>query len=140
MLGPVSFLLGQFLTLLDSVLSLFDLVLPVFGLLSVLLLSGLEHSHFSSFSDQINRLSIVEITPEQVADTVNDKPSCAICLEEMAVAEPVVKLNCTHLFHRPCIEPWLLRRTTCPTCRGPVEVMGGEEATGRIDGAMDFIP
>jgi hypothetical protein len=28
-------------------------------------------------------------------------------------------LTCAHKFHKKCIEPWLVRANTCPSCRAP---------------------
>ncbi|CAL4898233.1 unnamed protein product [Urochloa decumbens] len=53
---------------------------------------------------------------------------CAVCTEEVAAGQAVVRLPCAHWYHAGCIAPWLRIRTTCPTCRaelplecGPVE-------------------
>ncbi|XP_040383783.1 E3 ubiquitin-protein ligase RNF181-like [Oryza brachyantha] len=50
--------------------------------------------------------------PEEVAGAV-----CAVCTEEMAARQAVVRLPCAHWFHAGCIGPWLRIRTNCPTCR-----------------------
>jgi hypothetical protein len=42
---------------------------------------------------------------------------CSICLEEMTVGEQVKKLpNCSHLFHKVCIDMWLNRSNNCAVC------------------------
>ncbi|KAK3694486.1 hypothetical protein B0T22DRAFT_72179 [Podospora appendiculata] len=44
--------------------------------------------------------------------------SCAICTEDFVYGTDVRKLPCDHLFHRSCIDPWLLDfAVTCPLCR-----------------------
>ncbi|KAL6863736.1 hypothetical protein ACP4OV_016639 [Aristida adscensionis] len=50
--------------------------------------------------------------PTAVAGTV-----CAVCTEEIAVADAVARLPCAHWFHHACIAPWLGIRSTCPLCR-----------------------
>ncbi|XP_020694733.1 RING-H2 finger protein ATL39-like [Dendrobium catenatum] len=49
---------------------------------------------------------------------------CSICLvdyEEEEEAEALRLLpECGHLFHATCVDPWLLRRPTCPLCRSLV--------------------
>ncbi|MED6110312.1 hypothetical protein PIB30_041745 [Stylosanthes scabra] len=44
--------------------------------------------------------------------------SCCVCLSEFEEGESVRVLpNCTHAFHPPCIETWLMSQSTCPLCR-----------------------
>lgn len=67
--------------------------------------------------------------PAGVAGTV-----CAVCTEEIAVADAVVRLPCAHWYHGGCIAPWLGIRPTCPLCRAelpPREVGAGDDAAGR---------
>ncbi|KAJ3683083.1 hypothetical protein LUZ60_013310 [Juncus effusus] len=48
-------------------------------------------------------------------------PECAICLSEVSEGEEVRLLPvCTHLFHKVCIETWLMQNWTCPVCRARV--------------------
>jgi hypothetical protein len=42
---------------------------------------------------------------------------CAVCTEEVAAGQAVVRPPCAHWYHASCIAPWLRIRTTCPTCR-----------------------
>ncbi|KAF8711544.1 hypothetical protein HU200_028988 [Digitaria exilis] len=42
---------------------------------------------------------------------------CAVCTEEVARGQAVVRLPCAHWYHAGCIAPWLRIRPTCPTCR-----------------------
>ena len=41
-------------------------------------------------------------------------PICYECLEGVAVSTTV----CGHVFHAACLDTWLERATTCPSCRG----------------------
>ncbi|KAK0667322.1 hypothetical protein QBC41DRAFT_139966 [Cercophora samala] len=44
--------------------------------------------------------------------------SCAICTEDFVEGGDVRKLPCGHIFHPPCVDPWLLQfAVTCPLCR-----------------------
>ncbi|KAH6820806.1 hypothetical protein C2S53_018089 [Perilla frutescens var. hirtella] len=46
--------------------------------------------------------------------------TCAICLENLRQSEVCRVLPaCDHQFHAQCIDPWLWKRLTCPTCRAP---------------------
>ncbi|KAG0537210.1 hypothetical protein BDA96_03G128800 [Sorghum bicolor] len=45
-------------------------------------------------------------------------PDCAFCLSAVRDGEEVRELRCRHVFHRACIDAWLVRpRATCPLCR-----------------------
>jgi hypothetical protein len=50
---------------------------------------------------------------------------CAVCTEEVAAGQAVVRLPCAHWYHAGCIAPWLRIRTTCPTCRAELPREGG---------------
>lgn len=48
----------------------------------------------------------------KVAQTVQ---TCPICTEDFVDGEDVRRLPCAHIFHPPCIDPWLSERAvTCP--------------------------
>ncbi|TKW32317.1 hypothetical protein SEVIR_2G160700v4 [Setaria viridis] len=64
--------------------------------------------------------------PAGVAGTV-----CAVCTEEIAVADAVVRLPCAHWYHDGCIAPWLGIRGTCPMCRAELPPWdSGEDECG----------
>jgi hypothetical protein len=42
---------------------------------------------------------------------------CIICTENMTSREFYRKLPCEHVFHKKCIDRWVVRNPTCPTCR-----------------------
>lgn len=49
--------------------------------------------------------------------------ACAICLCELASAEPgsLTCMPCDHMFHEECLTQWLRSHNTCPVCRDTVE-------------------
>ena len=57
--------------------------------------------------------------------------SCALCLEAYAVNDDVRRLQCGHVYHTKCVDPWLQnwqrgRRRTCPLCNSdPLSPGGG---------------
>ncbi|TNN21869.1 E3 ubiquitin-protein ligase RNF128 [Liparis tanakae] len=53
-------------------------------------------------------------------ETAGDAQVCAVCIEGYAAGEAVTVLTCAHLFHRACVEPWLLRQRTCPMCKSDI--------------------
>lgn len=45
----------------------------------------------------------------------NDE-NCSICLEPM-IDNRVKVINCSHNFHKDCLDEWLVRQRSCPLCR-----------------------
>ncbi|KAJ3554445.1 hypothetical protein NM688_g3106 [Phlebia brevispora] len=46
---------------------------------------------------------------------------CPICFDDYQTDDPVLKLpNCSHWFHKPCLQQWLKNARTCPVCRARV--------------------
>lgn len=47
-----------------------------------------------------------------------DSNSCSICLEDFEEQQALWILPCEHIFHKACIEPWLLTQSAvCPLCK-----------------------
>jgi len=65
---------------------------------------------------------------------------CAICKEQFSLKtdDPdelmVVTLPCKHIFHEPCITPWLKSSGTCPVCRYAIVPQPGDATTSRSHG------
>lgn len=55
-------------------------------------------------------------------DAPEEESSCVICLNLFSEDDPLVKLDCSHYFHRQCGERWLQERASCPVCRAPVNI------------------
>lgn len=61
-------------------------------------------------------------------ETTSDMLLCAVCIESYKAGEVVTILTCDHIFHKSCIEPWLLERRTCPMCKCDIlKALGVEE-------------
>ena len=60
--------------------------------------------------------------PYGFAETGATTDDCVICLCTIAPREMATKLRCSHVYHRACIETWLSRTATCPSCRAPVAI------------------
>lgn len=63
--------------------------------------------------DVIDALPTVEVSEQQVTL----KTQCSVCWEDFQFGENVRQLPCTHIYHDPCIRPWLELHGTCPICR-----------------------
>lgn len=46
-----------------------------------------------------------------------DGDSCAVCIELYKPNDLVRILTCNHIFHKACVDPWLLEHRTCPMCK-----------------------
>lgn len=54
--------------------------------------------------------------------------TCAVCIDNYKAGDVVTVLTCDHIFHKACIEPWLLERRTCPMCKCDIlKALGVEE-------------
>ena len=59
--------------------------------------------------NSINTLVVCDELPDNV---------CSICLDEFKEDDILKKLNCEHIFHKDCLEPWLNNNNrNCPLCR-----------------------
>ncbi|CAK9824913.1 E3 ubiquitin-protein ligase RNF126 [Anthophora retusa] len=64
------------------------------------------------------RKQIDEIPTTTVAQNhVDSKLQCSVCWDDFKLSESVKQLPCQHLYHAPCIVPWLELHGTCPICR-----------------------
>ncbi|OAY79932.1 E3 ubiquitin-protein ligase RHA1B [Ananas comosus] len=77
-------------------------------------------------------LLIEELLPVVLYEEVGGE-SCAVCLSEMGRGEEVRRLsNCRHVFHRGCLDRWMVghEQGTCPLCRAPLLPADAAEALG----------
>lgn len=50
-------------------------------------------------------------------ETESDFDNCAVCIEGYKPNDVVRILPCRHVFHKHCVDPWLLDHRTCPMCK-----------------------
>ncbi|NXC90628.1 RN128 ligase, partial [Cercotrichas coryphoeus] len=50
-------------------------------------------------------------------ETGQDGDSCVVCFEQYKPNDVMRVLTCNHVFHKTCIDPWLLEHGTCPLCK-----------------------
>ncbi|EDW10901.1 RING finger protein 11 [Drosophila mojavensis] len=81
-------------------------------------------NHMSE-DDQIKiakRIGLVQHLPIGTYDSTSKKArECVICMVEFCVDEAVRYLPCMHIYHVHCIDDWLIRSLTCPSCLEPVD-------------------
>ena len=71
------------------------------------------------FSEQ--QLKKLRIEPYRNPNPKN-KESCSICMSELNTKDFIIKLNCSHIFHKDCIKEWLARKKTCAICKVEVKL------------------
>ncbi|GMI91356.1 Arabidopsis Toxicos en Levadura 25, NEP-interacting protein 2 [Hibiscus trionum] len=68
--------------------------------------------------DSIEKIPKMRITEDNVWDSIRNRISCSICLEDLTPGEIVHSLpHCHHMFHSSCIQQWLVYHKSCPLCR-----------------------
>ncbi|GJN33908.1 hypothetical protein PR202_gb22538 [Eleusine coracana subsp. coracana] len=64
----------------------------------------------------VANLPIITVTDEVIA-RLGSETECAVCRENLVVDDKMQELPCKHLFHPPCLKPWLDENNSCPICR-----------------------
>ncbi|KAF9143417.1 hypothetical protein BGX30_000483 [Mortierella sp. GBA39] len=54
---------------------------------------------------------------EEEEEFNNGDQECAICLSDFEDGDELRHLYCNHLFHRNCVDRWLVRNAFCPKCK-----------------------
>jgi len=63
-------------------------------------------------------LRAAEIEQMESVKHFGDPAECSICLNDVVQGENIRYLpGCGHLFHKCCIDLWMLRRADCPLCK-----------------------
>lgn len=75
---------------------------------------------------------IPESPPTQIISTTENEnrlkeenstesDTCPICLD--LILEDMFITSCKHVYHRNCLQGWLVKSSVCPLCRSPLPVM-----------------
>ncbi|KAE9614120.1 putative transcription factor C2H2 family [Lupinus albus] len=85
---------------------------------------GLQHFIEPDTSGSHNPTHMIrdQILPVMRYEELVDPPdTCAVCLNEFEEVDEIRRLaNCTHVFHRGCLDRWIgYHQRTCPLCRTP---------------------
>jgi len=67
------------------------------------------------------RMGLIQHLPIGTYDGCKKNRECVICMIEFSVGDPVRYLPCMHTYHTDCIDDWLMRSFTCPSCMEPVD-------------------
>ncbi|XP_078730341.1 RING finger protein 11-like [Lampetra fluviatilis] len=71
------------------------------------------------------RLGLIQHLPHGLYDDAGPSEKtgreCVICMLEFVSGDAVRYLPCLHTYHVECIDDWLVRSFTCPSCMEPVD-------------------
>jgi hypothetical protein len=67
------------------------------------------------FDFNINQLKIGYKKIKIGDELINEQ--CSICLEKFQEGEYKRELNCSHTYHKKCIDKWIKHEFNCPECR-----------------------
>lgn len=67
------------------------------------------------------RIGLIQHLPTGTYDGCRKNRECVICMMEFTLGDSVRYLPCMHTYHVECINSWLMRSFTCPSCMEPVD-------------------
>lgn len=67
------------------------------------------------------RIGYIQHLPTGTYDGCKKNKECVICMVDFLIGESVRYLPCLHIYHVSCIDDWLMRSFTCPSCMEPVD-------------------
>jgi len=77
----------------------------------------------------LRALPKVKVTKHDIE--ANESDECAICLDELVVGQPALRIPCGHLYHEDCVKDWLKKSNECPVCRFELPTDDAEYERGR---------
>ncbi|VDM32206.1 unnamed protein product [Hydatigera taeniaeformis] len=78
------------------------------------------------------RMALISTLPAFIyaGDEKDRLPECVICMCDYEPGDELRKMPmCSHIFHRACIDDWLTRSLTCPSCQQEVPVPSSTNPT-----------
>ena len=90
-----------------------------------------EIIHHVSGKETLNKIMLDKCAMVDTFKNLDEKlkkfDTCLICLDEFKEENIIRKINCDHIFHKECIDSWLLNESyKCPLCRNSVIVKNNE--------------
>jgi len=67
------------------------------------------------------RIGLIQHLPTGTFDGCKKSRECVICMIEFNIGDKIRYLPCMHTYHTECIDDWLMRSFTCPSCMEPVD-------------------
>jgi hypothetical protein len=78
----------------------------------LLLQDELERRLGRQAKEALSCVALVVVAEEEEAGLAE----CTVCLEPLLQGQQARRLPCSHSFHPPCIDSWLLAKRKCPLC------------------------
>lgn len=108
-------------------LGVFAALLAFWGTISILKARNLRLRH-ARVQSEIEGIPGVPLSQEEIQKYYPEarynsfkvsfiQTTCSICIEEFEGPVSCRKLHCDHIFHKKCIDSWLLNRSSCPNCK-----------------------
>eukprot|EP00457_Paulinella_chromatophora_P007695 gb/GEZN01007719.1/.p1 GENE.gb/GEZN01007719.1/~~gb/GEZN01007719.1/.p1 ORF type:complete len:462 (+),score=4.20 gb/GEZN01007719.1/:75-1460(+) len=77
-----------------------------------------DNTNGPTAKDTLDKLPQLEATTRFLAMSVKlFNVDCSVCTCDFTKGELLTQLPCKHLYHFSCLQPWLGKANTCPTCR-----------------------
>ncbi|KAK1169646.1 E3 ubiquitin-protein ligase RNF149-like [Acipenser oxyrinchus oxyrinchus] len=116
------FLSGQsvvFVTIAFIAMMIISLAWLIFYYIQRYLYAGAQFGNQNNRKETKKAISQLQLHTVKRGDKeINlDAENCAVCIENYKPKDVVRILPCKHVFHRTCIDPWLLDHRTCPMCK-----------------------
>uniref|UniRef100_A0A915PQ92 RING-type domain-containing protein n=1 Tax=Setaria digitata TaxID=48799 RepID=A0A915PQ92_9BILA len=78
------------------------------------------------FSEDPERAHVSALLEQIPADTYKKEGKmreieCPICMVDFVEGDPIRYLPCMHSYHKKCVDDWLMRSFSCPSCMEPVD-------------------
>eukprot|EP00455_Lapot_gusevi_P044738 TRINITY_DN5631_c0_g1_i1.p1 TRINITY_DN5631_c0_g1~~TRINITY_DN5631_c0_g1_i1.p1 ORF type:complete len:181 (+),score=19.33 TRINITY_DN5631_c0_g1_i1:130-672(+) len=71
--------------------------------------------------DVVARIPVIQYRADAQQERADQSSSsCAICMNDYEENDELRVLPCKHLFHKACVDNWLVAQRTCPYCRHDV--------------------
>ena len=87
---------------------------------------NINHNTNSTLSEEeeeklAKKLGFIHHLPSGTYNGMKKHTECVICMIDFCIGDSIRYLPCMHIYHKECIDDWLLRSFTCPTCMEPVD-------------------
>ncbi|KAJ4709416.1 RING-H2 zinc finger protein [Melia azedarach] len=114
--------------IMTLITSLFFLLLGLASLLLLPLLFTSLHRHHqqkSDLSDGFSPKGLKKLPQfkfsKKIESRLGPEDECVVCLDGFKQGQWCRELvGCGHVFHRKCVDTWLVKVAACPTCRSRV--------------------
>lgn len=134
------------------IVSITFIVLMVFSL-GWLVFYYVQRFRFASMKDRLARQladaakrAIKRIPKRTVRPSdMSESNVCAVCIESYNSDDVIRELPCSHVFHKHCIDQWLIDKRVCPMCKlNILEALGirvkGEHGTEEEEQRLTAMP